>query len=80
MVVLRLSRYQTAQLPTIITATFAETEGQGQLDKDEGSRVADQSGIEFARRCNTARYHPGTFDTGRVEDARNERLNIFIIT
>ncbi len=75
MVVLRLSRYQTAQLPTIITATFAETEDK---DKDEGSRVADQSGIEVARRCNTARYHPGTFDTGRVEDARNESLNIFI--
>ena len=47
-------------------------------DKDKDSRLADQSGIEVARRCNTARYHPGTFDTGRVEDARDERLNIFI--
>lgn len=63
MVVLRLSRYQTAQLPTIITPTLLRPRAKDK-DEDEGRRVADHSGIEVARRCNTAKYHPGTFEHG----------------
>lgn len=71
MVVLRLSRYQTAQLPTNIAAAPLRLR-----DKDEGRRVADQSGIGVARRCNTAQYYPGTFRTQRDWNMLQTRLTI----